>query len=254
VGRPAAAGDAGDRSQSLWVLAFAYRDEPEARAAILEAMSDPDPRVRMWGIAAINCYLRDSDGNWYRRDGDFEVPEPIAEALLARLEDQDDQVRHRAADVVGRTGQKMARRVAPLLIRNLGDPRPATQVWTAHALRDCGLEAEEARPALRTLADGAAEGAVRFAAQEAVEVIDKASRKFHEQTLPDLIADLGDDDPEIRAAAAAALAQYGMRAKAAVPDLIRALDDPQPKVRRAASAALGAAGKAGPECGRQASG
>ena len=66
-----------------------------------------------------------------------------------------------------------------------------------------------------------------------------ARRKFHEETLPDLIAKLGDDDPEIRASAAAAVARHGSRAEAAVPALARALDDPDQKVQRAASAALG---------------
>jgi HEAT repeat protein len=254
VGRFRAAREPDDRAVSLWDLAYSYRDKPEARAAILEAMRDREPRVRMWGIVAINCYLRDSDANWYRRAPDYAIPEPIAEVLLARLDDEVDQVCRKAADVLGRTGWRIARRAVPLLIRNLAGPRSSTHVWTAHALRDFGLEAEEARPALRALADGAPEGAVRIAAREAVEVIDKASRTFHEQTLPDLIADLGDDDAEIRAAAAEALATHGTRAKAAVPDLIRALDDPQPKVRRAASAALGAAGEAGPERSRQANG
>jgi HEAT repeat protein len=239
IGRFRSAGDTDDRAESLWVLGLTYRDEPEALTPILEAMRDRDPTVRRWGITAINCYLRASDGNWYRRDPDFTVPEPIAEALLVRLEDEDDQVGRRAAEVLGLLGQKMARRVVPLLIRDL-DARHPTPVWTVRALGEFGLEAEGARPALRALADdGSREGAVRIAAQGAIEAIDKVSRTFHEHTLPDLIANLGDDDPEIRAAAAAALARHGSRAKAAVPALTRALDDPDPKVQRAASAALG---------------
>ncbi len=239
VGRFRAVGDADDRADALWVLGLAYRDEPEALPPILEAMSDRDPHVRISGIIAVNCFLRASDGNWYRRNPDFTVPEPTAEALLVRLEDEDDQVRRRAAELLGRLGQKMARRVVPLLIRDL-DARHPTPVWTVRALGGFGLEAEGARPALRALAaDGSVEGAVRFAAQEAVEAIDKVSRTFHEHTLPDLIANLGDDVPEIRAATAAPLARHGSRAKAAVPAMTRALDDPDPKVQRAASAALG---------------
>ena len=199
-------------------------------------MSDRDPHVRISGIIAMNCYLRASDGNWYRRDPDFTVPEPIAEALLVRLEDADDQVRRRAAEVLGQLGQKMARRVVPLLIRDL-DARHPTPVWTVRALGEFGLEADQALPALRALADDTSvTGALRFAAKKAVQAIDKVSRTFHEQTLPDLIANLGDDDPEIRASAATALARHGSRAKAAVPALTRALDDPDPKVQRAASA------------------
>jgi HEAT repeat protein len=239
IGRFRSAGDTDDRAESLWVLGLTYRDEPEALTPILEAMRDRDPTIRRWGITAINCYLRASDGNWYRRDPDFTVPEPIAEALLVRLEDEHDQVGRRAAEVRGLLGQKMSRRVVPLLIRDL-DARHPTPVWTVRALGKFGLEAEGARPALRALADdGSREGAVRIAALGAIEAIDKVSRTFHEHTLPDLIANLGDDDPEIRAAATAALARHGSRAKAAVPALTRALDDPDPKVQRAASAALG---------------
>jgi HEAT repeat protein len=202
-------------------------------------MNDRDPQVRISGIIAMNCYLRTSDGNWYRRNADYTVPEPVAEALLARLEDEDDQVRRRAAEVLGVLGQKMARRVVPLLMRDLDAPRP-TPVWIVQALGEFGLEADQALPALRALADDTSRaGDLRFAAQKAVEAIDKISRTFHEETLPDLIASFSDDDPEIRASTAAALARHGSRAKAAIPALTRALDDPDPKVQRAATTALG---------------
>ncbi len=238
LGRFRAAGDVDDRAETLWVLGFAYQDDPEALPAILEAMNDRDPQVRISGIIAMNCYLRTSDGNWYRRNVDFTVPKPIAEALLARLEDEDDKVRRMAADVLGRLGQKMARQVVPLLMRDLGASLP-TPVWIVRALGEFGLEADEALPALRVLADDTSRAdALRFAAQKAVQAIEKASRTFHEKTLPDLIANLGDDDPEIRASAAAALARHESRAKAAVPALTRALDDPDPKAQRAATAAL----------------
>ena len=72
-------------------------------------------------------------------------------------------------------------------------------------LGEFGLEADQALPALRALADDTSRaGTLRFAAQKAVKAIDKVSRTFHEETLPDVIADLGDDNPEIRASAAAA--------------------------------------------------
>ena len=134
----------------------------------------------------------------------------------------------------------MVRRLVPLLIRDL-DTRHPTPEWMVRTLGEIGLEAETARPALRALADdGSHDGALRFAAQRAVEAIDKASRTFYEKTLPDLIASLDDDDPEIRGTTAAELAWHGSRAKAAVPVLTRALDDPHSKVRQEATAALAA--------------
>jgi HEAT repeat protein len=234
-----------DRSLALWSLANSYRDEPEALAALLDAMTDRDRIIRERSISFLYLHLRDSAGA---------IPEPIAKALCARLEDEDDHVCASAAQTMVRFGRRVGRGPVPLLIRKLANPRSSTRVWAADALRDFGLEAEEALPALRALAEGTSEVYVRSAAREAVEKIDKASRTFHEQTLPNLIADLGNEDPDRRALAAAALAVLGTRAKAAVPDLIKALDDPEPKVRRAASAALVAAGVTPPESRRQPSG
>jgi HEAT repeat protein len=227
-------GQPDDRFSALGDMAMAYRDEPETLAAIMEAMTDRDGRVRMGSIRVLICYFRGSSAA---------IPEPVAEALFARLDDEDDQIRGQAASALGQIGRRIARRVVPLLIRNLSNPGVHTRQMTAYGLRDLGLEAEEARPALRALADGAPDGRVSTAAREAVEAIDKASRTFHEQTLPDLIAELGDDEPEVRAATAAALVEHGPRAKAAVPKLVRLRDDPDPKVRRAASAALDAVGE-----------
>lgn len=230
---PLFAGDIDDRFRALGDLAYSYRNRPETQAAILDALKDRDRRVRWQGIVALNLYLggpapaaRDS----------------IAEVLFTRLEDEDDTIRGQAAHTLSRLGRSVASRAVPLLIRNLASPGPATQQWTAIALRGFGLEAEEARPALRALADRSPEGSIRTAAREAFEAIDKASRTFHDQTLPGLIADLRNDDPDTRAAAAEELAEFGTRAQAAIPDLIRARDDPEPTVRRAASAALEKAG------------
>src|SRR5262249_39696728 len=141
-----------------------------------------------------------------------------------------------------RMGRRAAPLAVPLLIRNLNLPRSAFRVPTANALRTFGLDAAEARPALRALAEGSGDAQVREAAHEALVAIEKACQTFDAETLPELIAALGNEDLSLRAGAAAELAQYGTRAKAAVPALIKALGDPDPEVRRAASAALEAAG------------
>jgi HEAT repeat protein len=232
------ADDPDHRFTALNHLAYSYRDNPEALSAILGALTNRDQRVRMGGISALNLYLR--------RPAPA-IPETIEEALFARLDDEDDYIRGQAAFGLSHIGRKVARRAVPALIRKLDDPGVYTQQWSANALRGFGLEAEEALPALRALAKGVPEDPVRSAAEEAVEAIDKAARTFREKTLPGLIADLDSDDPEIRAAAAAGLAEHGPRARAAVPKLARLRDDPEPKVRRAASAALEASGAGRPE-------
>jgi HEAT repeat protein len=234
---PAAASQAfggiDDRFRALGDLAYSYRDKPEALMAIFAAMTEHDARVRHQGIIALSLYLR----------GSTPVTEPIVQALLARLDDEDDSIRGDAGQALSRLGRSVASLAMPLLIRNLGMPRSALGVVTADALGKFGIDAADARPALRALADGNGEPRVRSAAQEALAAIEKACRTFEKETLPQLIADLGNEEPSIRALAAVELAEHGFRAKAAIPALIKVLDDPSPEVRRAASAALHAVGE-----------
>jgi NLR family CARD domain-containing protein 3 len=227
---PQTIGDVDDRFRALGDLAYCYRDKPEALTAILAAMTEHDARARNQGVIALNLYLR----------GSTPVTEPIVQALLARLDDEDDSIRSEAGQALSRIGRRVASRAVPLLIRNLKVPRSASRVPAADALRNFGIDAADARPALRALADGDGEPDVRKAAQEALVAIEKACRTFDEETLPDLIADLGNDDPDVRTAAARAIAEHGPRAKAAAAALARVRDDPDPRVRRAASVALGA--------------
>src|SRR5262249_20582300 len=155
--------------------------KPEALTAIFAAMTEHDARVRHQGIIALNLYLQSSTP----------VTEPIVQALLARLDDEDDSIRGDAGQVLSRIGRRVASRAVPLLIRNLGMPRSALGVVTADALRKFGLDAADARPALRALADGNGELRAQKAAQDALAAIEKACRNFDEETLLQLIADLG---------------------------------------------------------------
>lgn len=229
---PQTIGGIDDRFRALGDLAFSYRGRPETLKAIHAAMTEPDARVRNQGITALNLYLRSATP----------VSEPIVQALLERLDDENDSIRSNAGQLLSRIGRSAASRAVPLLIRNLQVPRSAFRVSTIEALQKFGIDAVDARPALRALADGNGAPEVRKAAQGALAAIEKACRTFDEETLPELIAELGNEEPSIRASAAAELAEHGSRAKAAVPALIKARDDPSPEVRRAASAALNAAG------------
>jgi hypothetical protein len=225
-------GGVDNRFRALGDLAFCYRDNPETLDAILSAMTDHDARVRRQGLIACDLYLH----------GSTPVTEPTARALLALLDDEDDFIRGNAGKALSRIGRRAAPRAMPLLIRNLEVPRSAVRVSTAEALRKFGIDAADARPALRALADGNGGGDVRKAAQEALVAIDKACQSFDEERLPELIAELGNEDPSVRAKAAEELAEHGSRANAAVPALIKVLDDPDPEARSAASAALDALG------------
>jgi HEAT repeat protein len=227
-----AIGGIDDRFRALGDLAYSYREKPEALTAIFAAMTEHDARVRHQGIIALALHLH----------GSTPLTEPIVQALLARLDDEDDSIRGDAGQALSRIGRRVATRAVPLLIRNLGMPRSALRLRTADALQKFGIEAADARPALRALADASTEPRVQKAAEEALVAIETACRTFDEETLPQRIADLANKEPSIRALAAVELAEDGPRAKAAVPALIKVLDDPSPEVRRAASAALDAVG------------
>jgi HEAT repeat protein len=225
-------GGVDDRFRALGDLAYCYRDRPETLTVILAAMTDHEARVRRQGLIALGLYL----------PGSTSVTEPIVQALLELLDDEDDYIRGNAGQALSRIGRRVASRAVPHLIRNLEVPRSAFRVSTAHALGKFGIDAADARPALRALADGNVGRDVRNAAEEAIVAIEKACRTFDEELLPELIAMLGNEEPSVRARAAAELAEHGPRAKAAVPALIQALDDPDPEARSAASAALDALG------------
>ena len=225
-------GGVDDRFRALGDLAYCYRDKPETLTAILAAMADHEARVCRQGLIALGLYLR----------GSTPVTEPIVQALLVLLDDEDGYIRGNAGQALSRIGRRVASRAVPLLIRNLGVPRSAFRVSTADALGKFGIDAAEARPALRALADGNGGPDVRKAAQEALVAIEKACRTFDEESLPELIAELGSEEPSVRASAAAELAEHGSRAKASVRALIKVLDDPDPEARWAASAALDALG------------
>jgi HEAT repeat protein len=157
-------GGVDDRFRALGDLAYCYRDEPETPMAILAAMADHEARVRRQGLIALDLYLR----------GSTPVTEPIVQALLVLLDDEDDSIRGNAGQALSRIGRRVASRAVPLLIRNLGVPRSAFRVSTAGALEKFGIDAADARPALRALADGNGGPDVRKAAQAALVAIEKA--------------------------------------------------------------------------------
>ncbi|HEY3352259.1 MAG TPA: HEAT repeat domain-containing protein [Polyangia bacterium] len=153
--------------------------------------------------------------------------------LVQLLAHEDARVRARAALAIGRVADPAA---FPPLREALRDAEPAVRGAAALAL---GLAAdEEAEPALlRRLAldDGRPE---RVADLEAL------GRLGGERALPALVASLAEREPEVRAAAARALGNYGYRGRlagrlgGAEAALATALTDAGVEVRAAAAYAL----------------
>jgi HEAT repeat protein len=229
-------GEPDDRFCGLWDLAHVYRDRPETRAVILKAIADRDTRARRQGLTALHWLLRLGDSSGADA-------QPVYQVLFDCLVDEDDSVSNLAAHILSYYDPKVAPRAVALLVRKLSSPDRSTRAGAAYALREFELYAEAALPALRALADSPGDPSHDVeAARKAVAAIEKACRTFDEETLPNLIANLSHEDPDVRAGAASAVAEFGPRAKAAIPHLSRTLNDPEQKVRRRASVALEALG------------
>ncbi len=128
-----------------------------------------------------------------------EIGEPAAPALAKMLEDQDSQVRVKAAAALSFLGPK-ARAAVPALARALVDETIFVRVAAAVALGEIGPEAKDAVPALTKALDG--------------------------------------KDPMMKGAAAKSLGMIGPPARAAVPALTLALKDPALWVASDAAGAL----------------
>jgi HEAT repeat protein len=193
-------------------LAEAARPSP---ARLEPALSDPDPGVR-WHAAAAYMQLGPAARG-------------AAPALLLAMDDSVWEVRNAA----GRALEDVAAKGdVPRLAEALRDPSAETRYHAARALARTGPAAVAAMPALLGgLRDEDWE--VRMESARALGAVGSPAAEAA-PALRDLV--LGDADPQVRAAAAFALAVVG----GAMADeaLARATLDPSADVRRAARAAI----------------
>jgi len=159
-----------------------------------------------------------------------EIGAPAVPGLLAALRDAEEDVRRKAAWVLGKIGDAAA---VPGLLAALHDADVDVRVAAAAALGQIG-DATAVPGLLAALHD--ADVDVRWTAARALERIGDAA------AVPGRLAALGDADADVRWAAAVALGQIGDNA--AVPGLLAALGDADADVREAAAAALGEIGDA----------
>ncbi|MBM4127795.1 MAG: HEAT repeat domain-containing protein [Nitrospira sp.] len=135
--------------------------------------------------------------------------------------------------------QHTGARAVPGLIEELqGTDAQAQQLAAAH-LKEIGLAAKPAVPALLALALDQSHPYPGATAAAALTTIDLTVAR---QAMDRFVLSLGRSDLHIKRDAAAALGSLGPLAKPAVPALIRALDDPDPLVRDRVTRSLGQIG------------
>jgi HEAT repeat protein len=192
------------------LAALANRPEPDARAALLGGLADPDPGVRVAALRGL---------------GAGPLPEPPPPALRERLLDEDPEARAEAALLFGAEGEsvleKMVRSAAPEACVAALDRLPSTLQWLARE-RASDPEPSVCAAALRCLA--------RVDAAESLATAAVAPLVEHPA-------------PEVRLAAVTLLGAQGT--EAAARGITGALDDPARAVREAGSDALGRLGDLG---------
>jgi HEAT repeat protein len=130
-------------------------------------------------------------------------------------------------------------RAVPGLIEDLQSQDRQAQMLAAEGLRQVGLPAQAAVPALVELATSAGRSSLHSEAAGALPTIDlSAARRVMVHYLPKL----QDPDPQIRRDAASVLGALGPVARPAVQALLGVLDDSDTVVRERTVRALGAIG------------
>jgi len=166
--------------------------------------------ARMW-LAAALCQIRD---------------DRAAAALIPLLDD----TLHGVRNVVAYHGplQRNEKLNAAIVAAAAGGKRPAMLTWAIRGFARVGALPEQ----LRAAGLHSAEPRTRAATAEALRRGPKA------QTVPNLLALLADDNPQVRAAAAGSLAAAKARSRRVVGALVAALDRPDESVRQRVAAAL----------------
>jgi len=187
--------------------------------------------------------------------------EPRSLAELERLLDAEDAVvRRSAAREIGLHGPA-AKPALPKLVALLTDPDPKVRFAVVDAIAKTGPDgaatltnalsrvASERRPWLASAlwrmgktavpalvaGLGAEDRETRAAAAEGIALLGAAA----EAALPALVAGLADESGRVRRKCVEAIGAIGAGALPAVPDLVRILEDPESRARREAARALG---------------
>jgi HEAT repeat protein len=216
-----------DRSQAIATISDFFPDAT-ATTVVVTAMSDPDWLIRQAAAYAL--------GQWGRLKSQ-QIPDSVLQALIGGLDDDVPMVRSNSAISLGWT-RSQANLSVPALVRLLGDREMDPRMRAAIALCNFGVYAEPALPALRAMVDREVDATVLKIAKGSAQRIETEVQRFRQQTLPDLISELSEDDATLRQSTANELGRYGPGARDAIVPLRQLLSDPDAKVRQAAAAAL----------------
>ena len=182
----------------------------------MEAIHDPDPKVRIYGAWALGKLGEDS-----------------AEAipvLLPLLSDSHEEVRNRVCWALGQIGIVTPEILSKLIELSLHDPNPKIRMQAVVALGNL-KSAESLSTLLKALEDP--EWMVRL---ESVLALDRLGSP--PECIPNLIRLLSDPNKYIRRHTCWVLGNCGMSAKSAINPLLESLQDEDKYVRLESGEAL----------------
>ncbi|NEP26433.1 HEAT repeat domain-containing protein [Moorena sp. SIO3I6] len=192
-------------------------------------------------ITILLARLKDDDSDVRVRAADAlgelgNSSETVVSALFARFQDENSDVRWRAAIALGRLGNS-SETVVNALLAKLQDPDPGVRDRAAVALGNSGNSSETVVNALLAqLQDD--DSRARSGAAYGLGKLGNSS----ETVVNALLAQLQDDDSRVRSGAADALSKLGNSSETIVNALLAKLQDPDAGVRRWTALALGKLG------------
>ncbi len=181
----------------------------EAIPALIEALKDPESKVRYQSLSALGNFMYN--------------PNPpdlgaIIPTVTELLRDADRGIRWHAALMLGKIGPR-SRAAIPLLTQILSDEDDTVRTYAAYALGEIGPESKVAGPALIKLLKDQ-DPNVRESAAKALAKVDPGSAPV---VVAALSEDLKHEKPDFWGRAARSLGSFGAEAKPAVPLLVNLL-------------------------------
>ena len=224
------------RIAALQALGAFGRAAAPAVPALVDALRDPDLRIRWFAIETLALIGPEAKAAVPKLIEALRSKD-VAEAGMLRglgtfmfRQMDDGPIRLIAAEALGRIGPE-AKAAVPDLIAALDGPDSRVRCEAVRALGAIGPDSAPAIPNLvRQLVRGQPELAAEWS-KDALVGIGVAA-------VPPLLEVLRNDDPDVRVVAIETLGKFGAKAVPAHSNLIAALNDPVPKVRMSAAQCL----------------